>query len=787
MEEVKGVKTFPGKVISYRQLEQKIILSLETGAISITALTPGIFRVRYAPTGEFSPRRSWSVAQPDEEWPQASFELKPGPDNLILKTSLAVVEITFDPCRLSFNTAAGEILCREGPEDGIQTGPNGNIICYKASPPAEGFFGFGERTSLLNKRGRRYQNWNRDPVDTSFDHGPGADNLYQSHPFFMALRPGVGGYGLFLNNTYRTLFDMDWMREGKYSFQITGGELDYYFIYGPEPAAILERFSLITGRTPLPPRWALGYQQCRWSYKNEEVIQNLAREFRERALPCDTLVLDIDYMAAFRVFTWNRNTFPDPLEMSTELMEKGFKLITIIDPGVKHDPTENYPVFNEGLEKGYFIRNAAGEPFTGYVWPGLSVFPDFVKPEVREWWGNLHQKLLSTGVKGVWNDMNEPAMNDRPFGEIGGRLKEIPPETLQGPESELTNHAETHNLYGLLMSRATYEGLARLRPQERPFVLSRSGFSGIQKYAAAWMGDNWSLWEHLEMSMPQLCGMGLSGVPFVGVDIGGFWGGGSPELFARWIQLGAFYPFSRGHSADQTPQKEPWIWGKETEDITRKYLELRYRFMPYLYTAFWQHTVQGVPVFRPLFFNFWQDPAALDISDQVMVGDHLMLAPVYRPATISRPVYLPPEPWFRWWDGKLLQEGEGQTILEAAPPDTMPLFVRGGSVLPLGPIIQFAGEKNLDPLTLEVFIDEKGSASGQLYEDDGLSFEYREGNFCLNSYRAEATQGKIKVTASREGSFGPPSRKVEIICHHPDGAIFRPTLFPDTGTWEIEL
>jgi alpha-glucosidase len=394
--------------------------------------------------------------------------------------------------------------------------------------------------------------------------------------------------------------------------------------------------------------------------------------------------------------------------------------------------------------------------------------------------------LLDSGVRAIWNDMNEPAMSTAPFGEPG-QAGQIPSDAPQGSQEERTTHAEVHNLFGYLMSRSTFEGLLRLRPDERPFVLTRSGFAGIQKYAAVWMGDNLAVWEHLEMSMPQLCNMGLSGVPFTGVDIGGFSFGSSAELFARWIELGAFYPFSRAHSAEGTPQKEPWVFGEQVEAISRKYLELRYRFMPYLYTAFWQNSQSGAPVFRPMLYHFWQDPATLELNDQVMVGEGLMLAPVYRPGLNYRSVYLPAGVWYDWWSGPRFEGSEGRVIIAAAPLDTMPIYVRGGSILSLGPVMQYTDEKSLDLLTLEIFPDEQGNATGQLYDDDGLSFAYRQGQSRLTRYECRPNGAKTVVIARHEGAYQPASRSIEIRLHLPDGSVRTTHHATDDGDWEVEV
>jgi alpha-glucosidase len=364
-----SVYNFIGAVDSFRQEGRNLFLDCGSAALALSVITPEIIRVRFAPQGSFSSRRSWAVTRPDEDWPETDFDFSEEPETLTLSTSKLKIQIRRSPCRLTILDSAGQILCEETEQGGLASSPDGKVACLKNSPPNEGYYGCGERTSLLNKRGRRYQNWTRDPYDTDFDHGPGTDNMYQAIPFFMALRPNAGGYGLYLNNTFHSVLDMDSMRNGYYSLEGRAGELDYYFIYGPDPASIVERYTAVTGRGLLPPRWALGFQQCRWSYFPDSVVMEVAKQYRERRLPADTIVLDIDYMNGFRVFTWGRQRFPDPKEMNDELARQGFKVITIVDPGVKYDPNGNYQVFNEAEQNDYLIKTAEGKLATGYVCP----------------------------------------------------------------------------------------------------------------------------------------------------------------------------------------------------------------------------------------------------------------------------------------------------------------------------------------------------------------------------------------------------------------------------------
>lgn len=750
--------------------------------LAVAVLAENLVRVRYAFEGQFRPRRSWAVTPEDSSFSPVDFKLSEEASYIEIATAQVRLQVRRQDGGVTMLDAAGNALLQDA-EGGPTIDSKGRVSSAKVMPADEHYYGFGERTGLLDKRGRRYSNWNVDPVDHHIDHGPGTDMLYQAIPFYLALRPQVGGYGLFFNNTYRTIFDMGESSRSEFSIAASGGELDYYLIYGPGIPQIVETFTGLTGRMPLPPLWSLGYQQCRWSYYPEKEVQRIADGLRENRLPADVIHLDIDYMRGFRVFTWDPDHFPDPARLLKSLGEQGFKVVTIIDPGVKFDVGSDYHVYKEGMANDYFVRKPDGELFHGYVWPDDSVFPDFARPEVREWWGGLHKELLEAGVKGIWNDMNEPAISEKPFRDDGLKI-DFPDDSYLGTREEAATSAELHNMYGYLEDLATYRGLRKLQPDTRPFLLTRAGFAGIQKYAAVWTGDNTAVWEHLEMAMPQLANLGLSGVSFSGTDIGGFGGAGSGELWARWVELGAFYPFSRGHSAQGTAAKEPWVFGEEITAIVRKYLELRYRLLPYFYTLFEESARTGAPLLRPLIYHFWQDPAVLELHDQVMLGEGLMLAPVYRPGQDYRHVYLPEAAWYDFWTGQPIKE---KHLLAHAPLDHLPLYGRGGSIIPFGPVRQHTDERPLDELTLHVYLDEKGQAEGRLYEDDGISFAYEQGESSLTTFRAVSDgSGSVTVTARREGQFQPPARPVEVKVFGPSGQR-QGRLDDDNGNWEIKL
>ena len=437
----------------------------------------------------------------------------------------------------------------------------------------------------------------------------------------------------------------------------------------------------------------------------------MAHELRRQDIPCDAIHLDIDYMEHYKVFTWNWERYHgDPAACLQRLADDGFKIVTIVDPGVKVE--SGYPVYEQGVAQDCFATTPEGEPYVNRVWPGDAVFPDFGSPRVRTWWGKQHAFLLNKGVRGIWNDMNEPASFNGP----------LPDDVIFTDEQRSTNHAEMHNVYGHLMTKATYEGLKALDGR-RPFVITRACFAGSQKYATAWTGDNTSLWAHLQMLIPQLCNLGLSGMPFVGTDIGGFGADTTPELMARWVQAACFSPLMRNHSSANTRMQEPWRFGEEVLDIYRRYVKLRYRLIPYLYDLFFEEERTGAPLMRPLVYHFEQDPTARTCNDEFMLGPSLLVAPVVQQGADKRMVYLPQGEWYDYWTKEKLTGP--RWLIREAPLDTCPLYVRAGSVLPMMEEQSYVGEKT-GTLLLGVY---PGQGSADHYYDNGEDFAYRDGAY----------------------------------------------------------
>ncbi|TVY00403.1 glycoside hydrolase family 31 protein [Cohnella terricola] len=617
-----------------------------------------------------------------------------------------------------------------------------NVTFAAAKTNETHFYGLGEKTGFLDKNGERYEMWNSDVFDP---HVQDTDALYQSIPFLMRFEYGKPTYGLLLDNPGRTVFDMR-SHEDRYTISTHTGELDLYVLGGPGIKDVVRRLTDLTGRSYMPPAWSIGYQQSRYSYMSQEEVLEIARTFRRKQIPCDVLYLDIHYMDEYRVFTWDSKRFPRPKEMMAELKEMGFEVVPIVDPGVKKDP--KYPVYAEGVRNGYFCRKLEGDIFIGKVWPGLSAFPDFTEEEVSRWWGDLHRFYIEHGINGIWNDMNEPSV----FNES----KTMDLDVLHGNGGDPKTHEEWHNLYGFLMSKATFEGMKRGMGGERPFVLTRAGYAGIQRYATVWTGDNRSFWEHMAMSIPMVLNLGMSGIAFAGPDVGGFSHHSSGELVARWTQLGALIPFFRNHSAIDTRRQEPWLFGEQVESICREYIGLRYRLLPYLYSLFYEAHQTGVPIVRSLIMEYPEDRGAYNICDQFLLGSFLLAAPIYRPGVRSRAVYLPEGIWYDYWTGER-HEG-GRSILADAPLERMPLYVKAGAVIPEAPLRQWTGEASDEPIRVQAYAGADGTSESRftLFEDDGRSYDFEAGKYRLREFRLTETNGQVRFTCecSHDGLSG---------------------------------
>ncbi len=638
--------------------------------------------------------------------------------------------------------------------------PDGRHQVRVAIDPGTSLYGTGEVTGPLLRNGREVVLWNSDVPG----YQPTQQSLYQSHPWVFAVRADGSAFGVLADTTFRTTINLD----GAITFTSEGLSPRVYIVERPDPLALTGALAEMTGFMPMPPRWAIGYHQCRWSYNPEARVREVAKGFRDRNIPASVFWFDIDYMDGFRTFTFDKAQFPDPKKLNADLEAQGWKSVWMINPGVKNE--EGYFVRDQMVSQGLYVKKADGTMFTGEVWPGVCVFPDFTRADTRAWWGTLYKDFMAMGIDGVWNDMNEPAvfnsttkLMDEAAMHLGGPYRSLPgqPEQTVSPG----NHARFHNVYGMLMSQASFEGMLEASPDKRPFLLTRASFLGGHRYAATWTGDNSATWNDLEQSIPMVLNLGLSGQPFVGPDIGGFVGRGPADekeratQFARWMGIGAMLPFARGHTAKGNINKEPWEFGASVESASRTAIMRRYRMLPYFYTLFHQAHTSGVPVCRPAFFADPTDAALRSEDDVFLVGGDVLVVPQLMPDSTRVPV-LPKGDW-RAFD-----------LTREQHPDLPTLKLRPGAILPVGPEQQFTDQKPLDPLTLIVNLDEKGIAWGELYEDAGDGFGYKDGDYLLTTYGAERTEQGVRVTiAQAQGKRARPDRELIVRVLTPMGVI----------------
>lgn len=647
--------------------------------------------------------------------------------SLVASSESGSVEIQKSPLRLTFKRADGSVALADDPAFGH--GWSGNEVrTWKVLEPDHKFYGLGEKSGAVDKRGRFWTNWNSDIPAYRDD----TDPLYCGIPFFSGLSGGKA-FGVFLANTHRSTFNLGAGNRRLIEFGAEAGALRYYVFLGPTVKDVIGRYTALTGRMAMPPKWALGYQQSRWSYFPEYEIRDVAKEFRQRKIPADVIYFDIHHMDAYKVFTWHPEWFPNPIELLSDLQDQGFKTVTIIDPGVKIEA--DYAMYETGLTDDHFLKYLDGTLFEGQVWPGWCHFPDFRKLATREWWGAQNARFRQMGVDGFWNDMNEPALWGREM-----------PFVVEGVKA-------LHNVYGLLMAQATYDGLLADDPGKRPFVVTRAGWAGIQRYSAVWTGDNSSTWDDLALSIRTNLGLGLSGVPFVGCDVGGFIGTPSPELYTRWMQAASLSPFFRSHTHQDTPDQEPWSFGEETERRCREAIERRYALLPYLYSELHRANQTGLPILRPLWLEYPQDQTAHspEWQHQFMVGPSLLAAPVIAAGQRFQKVYLPAGDWFEPATGTIHRGG--RTVLVEASLDVLPLFYRSGSIVATQAPQQYVDESPLQALDLTIVPGSPGQAEVLL--DDGVSIGSRPERLRL-SYDG---QNKIKI----EKPAGPFLDRISIL------------------------
>jgi alpha-glucosidase len=707
-----------GNILTHNISETGITVYCENVEVRISVYSSAIVRIEVSFSRTFD-NFSYAVeAMPQENLHKifdkdTSFEIA---------TENFITVIKKYPFAVTFKTLTGEIINSDEP--GLYNSQLENhVTAYKTLQEGERFIGLGEKCGGLDKRSGAYTNINTD----SFEYGINTDPLYSTFPFYIGLHNGLC-YGIFLDNTYQSDFNFGASNNRFSSFGARGGNLNYYFIHHQSVSGIIESYSRLTGRMPLPPLWSLGYHQNRYSYYPDTEVLRIAETLREKKIPCDSITLDIHYMDEYRLFTWDKTRFPNPADLMDKLKNRGFRTTVIVDPGIKSETA--------GETGDIFLKYVDGREYEGQVWAGWCKFPDFTNPEAVEWWTEKLKTLLDKGVDGIWNDMNE----------ISTWGQKMPDNIVFNCGGEKASHLKARNIYGLLMARASYEGYVK-HCKSRPFMLTRSAFSGIQRYAAVWTGDNTAEDSHMLLGVRMLMSMGITGVAFTGMDIGGFLGEPSPNLYARWIQIGAFTPYMRNHKQINTKSSEPWTYGEEVLEIARNYINLRYRLLPYIYATFREASLTGIPIMRTLAIKHTFDDNIYNkkYENQYYFGEALLVTPFDSVQKYGE-VYFPEGKRYNLYDDSVV---EGQTVsIEHLSIHQLPVYVNESSIIPMQDLVQHTGMNPGNTLYINIYKGKKTNTFNY-YEDDGESFDYMQDGYYERQIRYEPIENNICLSAPK--------------------------------------
>ncbi|MCM0042596.1 MAG: glycoside hydrolase family 31 protein [Algoriphagus sp.] len=728
-----------GKVLTWTKTPNGLSGSSDFANFKLTVFETGIVRVQASKFESFESNPYSVVVQPKS----IDYNLEEFEDKLILSTGILRVVINLQSFSLAFFDQHNKLLNQDDSFGVAWIGTE--VTTYKNLQPNEKFIGLGEKTGNLNRFGNAYIHWNTD----YFAYGVGDDPLYLSIPFYLGVHR-QGHYGIFLDNTHKSLFNFGASNNRFTSFSAEDGDMDYYFFHYPSISEIITAYTWLTGRMQMPPKWALGFQQCRYSYYPESEVYAVAQAFRDKKMPADVIYLDIHHMEAYKVFTFDGEKFPNPKAMITRLKEKGFKVVVILDPGIKTE--ESYSPFREGLEQGLFVNYPDGKTYEAQVWPGWCAFPDFTKPATRSWWEEKMAFYTEAGVDGFWTDMNEPAS----WGQCTPNLLEF------DFEGEKASHRKARNVFGMQMARSTQAGAGKQAPKKRPFVLTRSGFAGIQRFAAAWTGDNVASEEHMLAGIRLVNSLGMSGISFAGYDVGGFAGEASKGLFARWMSIAAFSPLYRAHSMINTKDAEPWAFGEEVEEISRNYLNFRYSLLPTIYSAFHQSTQNGLPLAASLAIHYPQDETIYQTAfqNEYLFCNSFLVAPVESFREISK-VYLPQGEWYYLYTDQKHQGG--QVIYQDSPLNYLPVFVHAGKIVAQQSPTQHTEMAPDSTLNLHLYRGSTGSTYIH-YEDAGEGLGYLEGEFFSREIQYQPENGSLKIEQAK-GQQSSQYAKIRLFFH----------------------
>ncbi|MFT3823831.1 MAG: glycoside hydrolase family 31 protein [Chitinophagaceae bacterium] len=751
-----GFSQKPGNCSSYQATGNTVIFNCENNAkVSLSFCSGSVVKIWYAPDGSFKRNNpSFAVVNEDlgalhdvhvEEQAQA-YEIF---------TDWLRVRVNKSPFRLQIFDKYQKLLLNDFEDKGLLKDSN-RIAAYKMLRFDEQFFGLGEKSGPLNRRGRMYTMWNSDKPC----YGVTEDPLYKSIPFFLSSYR----YGIFFDNTYKSVFKFGTESNDYYSFEAPGGDMVYYFIAGRDYKQIISQYTQLTGNPIMPPQWALGFSQCRGMYTNEALARNTADEFRKRKIPCDIIYQDIGWSDGLMNFDWSPERYSNPKGMLQRLDSMGFKMIVSQDPVISQKTAKQW---KEADSLHYFTTDSRTGKSYDMPWPwgGNAGVVDFTKPQVADWWGAYQQKPLNDGVRGFWTDMGEPAWSNE---DATDRLF---------MKHHLGMHDEIHNVYGFTWDKVVKEQFEKRNPGKRIFQMTRSAYAGLQRYTFGWSGDSGNGYNVLDgwsqmgnqVAMGLSAGMGL--IPFWTCDISGYCGDitdheAMAELYIRWMQFGVFTPLSRAHH-EGNHAAEPWVFGKQAEDLSREAINLKYRLFPYIYTYAREAHDKGLPLMRALLLEYPDDPETFKADNEFLFGKELLVAPVVKKGAVTRKVYLPEGEWIDFNDGKTVYDGE-QEIIYKAPLNVIPLFVKKGSVIPMMPLMQYIGEKKSYPVFLEVYpANENQQAGFELYEDDGETTAYltNSGSRTLFTCTTGKDRYKLSIGERRTDGFTPGKRNYVVKLH----------------------
>jgi alpha-glucosidase len=732
------VKT-AGNVTATRINGQQVSMTTDAADIEITVYSANIVRVRMDKQ-KLGADFSYAVISAPIQTPTVISQTD---EEVSIKTDSLKVVVSKKPFAVAFYNNDGKTINRDD-KDLSTSWVNESVTTYKMLQDKERFIGLGEKPGNLDRSGMGYTNWNTD----AFGYSATQDPIYSTIPFYIGIHHGLN-YGIFMDNSYQSDFNFGASNNRFSSFGARGGAMNYYFIYHQRLPDIISSYTVLTGRMKLPPLWSLGYQQNRYSYYPEAEVLRIAETLREKKIPADGITLDIHHMDKYKVFTWDKDYFPDPQSMTDRLKKLGFTLTVIVDPGVKIE--KGYGTYDRGLKADAFAKYPDGTDYTARVWPGWCHFPDFTKAAARTWWADEIKKYAADGVSGLWNDMNEIAT----WGQ------KSPDNVVFDFEERKASHLEAHNVYALEMVRASYDG-ARQSFGKRPFILTRAGYAGLQRYSAIWTGDNRSEDSQMLLGVRLLNSLGLSGVPFTGMDVGGFTGNASAPLFARWMQIGAFNPYFRNHTSLNTKSAEPWTFGEEVLEISRNYINLRYKLLPYLYSGFFEATQNGNPLMRSLAINYTFDDNIYkeEFQNQYLFGPAFLVAPFAGIDKFAK-VYFPAGKWYDLYTGKI-QPGNEEKIIELSL-QRIPVYVKESSIIPMQSLVQYTSQKPGDTLSVHIY---NGNTLNSFvyYEDDGESYGYEKGVFYKRTITFDPVK-KVVEFDTAEGSFPSRFNTIKVIMH----------------------